>query len=473
MIGTYRNSKNQHHQTMSRAALWRQEGNVKEREREAEEAYNDVLEAGRQHLRTSLPLWGPDDGTFHLHPVLLRHTIHASYFYNRCCRELLNWNAVIDEIYNEVKTMDTFSSSNSKQPSTAFCLLLRLLTLRMTDHQMTLTLAHADSPYIRAIGFVYLRYVCPPERLLSYIEPYFFIDDEDGQEVKIDRSTISLGQFVRSLFTQRDYFGATPLPRLPGPVEVLLRDKIRAAERAAERAKVHYKNADRMRRWTTTNASAIEVMALYGDDDHPLTWYRAIIDRVVRNDDESSTTGGRPYLYPRFVVTFPDYGNTETVRLGELDELHHRRHGQLEREEEERRSGNSSSNRDHHNGQNNRRLESSSARGGEHHPGGSRHPQQHRGHSHHHQYHQQQQQHDRPVPSHRPHPARKDFSPPHGRYETTTRTRPTSTSTTTTTTTAAQPAAADTKKRPLQQQRTPAELAAIAEKRRKLAAKYG
>jgi hypothetical protein len=36
---------------MSRAALSRQEGNVKEREREAEEAYSDVLEAGRQHLR--------------------------------------------------------------------------------------------------------------------------------------------------------------------------------------------------------------------------------------------------------------------------------------------------------------------------------------------------------------------------------------------------------------------------------------
>jgi pre-mRNA-splicing factor 38B len=444
---------------MSRAALSRQEGNVKEREREAEEAYSDVLEAGRQHLRTSLPLWGPDDGTFHFHPVLLRHTIHTSYFYHRCCRELFNWNAVIDEIYNEVKTMDTFSSHNSKQPSTAFCLLLRLLTLRMTDHQMTLTLSHGDSPYIRAIGFVYLRYVCPPERLLKYIEPYLLIDDEEGQEVKIDRSTISLGQFVRSLFTNRDYFGATPLPRLPGPIEVLLRDKVRAAERSAERAKVHYKNADRMRRWTTTNAMAIEVMALYGDDDHPLTWYRAIIDRVMRNDDESSTTGGRPYLYPRFVVTFPDYGNTETVRLGELDELYNRRHGQLEREEEERSTGSRNSNRDHHNGTNNRRIESSR---GEHHQGGSRHPQQHRGHSYHHH---EQQQHDRPAPSHRrPHPVRKD-SPPHARHETTTRS--------TTVVAAAQPASADTKKRPLQQQRTPAELAAIAEKRRKLAAKYG
>jgi pre-mRNA-splicing factor 38B len=451
---------------MSRSALWRQEGNVKEREREAEEAFAEALEGGRQRKSSStLPLWGAgdNDDTFHWHPVLLRNTIHSSYFI-KCCRELQDWNAIIDEIYCEVKTMDTFCSSAVKpQPSSAFCLLLRLLTYRMTEHQVSLTLQHADSPYIRAIGFLYLRYVCPPERMLEYIEPYLLVDDEDGQEIKVDRLTIPLAKFIRLLFTHRDYFGGTPLPRLPVTVEAAVQAKVRAADRAADRAAQHYKNSDRMQRLTTVGS---EVMALYGDDDIPTTWYRAIVDRVVHQDE----TANRPFLYPRFIVTFPDYGNTETVRLGELDELQNQRHGQKEQDEvgNNRRYDNNNSNNNsnhHHQG----RMESS--RGNHHH--GPRQPQ--RGHSRH-------QNHDRPLP---PHSALRGDPPPHrpvhaeARHEAPRRPAIEESRTTTTTAVsapAAAAAAATISKKPAEKkrpQRTPAELAVIAEKRRKLAAKYG
>jgi PRP38 family len=449
-----------HHQkigtetAMSRSALWRQEGNVKEREREAEEAFAEALEGGRQRKSSSstLPLWGAgdNDDTFHWHPVLLRTTIHSSYFI-KCCRELDDWNAIIDEIYDEVKTMDTFCSSAVKQqPSSAFCLLLRLLTYRMTEHQVTLTLRHADSPYIRAIGFLYLRYVCPPDRMLEYIEPYLLIDDEEGQEIKVDRTTIPLGKFIRLLFTQRDYFGGTPLPRLPGHVETTVQAKVRAADRAADRAAQHYKNSDRMQRFTTVGS---EVMALYGDDDIPTTWYRAIVDRVVHQDE----TANRPFLYPRFIVTFPDYGNTETVRLGELDELLNRRHGQKEQDEVGNNKGyyNNSSNSNQHHG----RMESSR---GNHHDG-SRQPQ--RGHSRH-------QNHDRPPP---PHPALRGDPPQHRPVHAEAR-HESATTTTAVSATAAAAAGSTISSKPAEKkrlQRSPAELAVIAEKRRKLAAKYG
>ena len=45
----------------------------------------------------------------------------------------------------------------AKQPSTAFCLLLRLLCLRMTSHELDQTIRHTDSPYIRAIGFLFIN----------------------------------------------------------------------------------------------------------------------------------------------------------------------------------------------------------------------------------------------------------------------------------------------------------------------------
>ena len=66
---------------MSRAALWRQEGNVKERERRAEDIFETAVTEGRQKGRAKhvLPLWGPDD-SFNFNPLLLKNTIHSPYF---------------------------------------------------------------------------------------------------------------------------------------------------------------------------------------------------------------------------------------------------------------------------------------------------------------------------------------------------------------------------------------------------------
>jgi pre-mRNA-splicing factor 38B len=303
---------------MSRSALWRQEGNVKERERTADEIFETVVEEGRVRSRSRgvLPLWGPED-SFHFNPLLLRNTRQSPYF-QKCCRNLSDWNAIIDEIYYEVKHLQPFSTDQS--PSTAFCLLLRLLCLRMTDHQMDLTLKHADSPYIRGIGFLYLRYAGPPDQIWRWIEPYLYDDEELIVEAAGKRSnnnnrdsTKTVGEFVRHLFNSRDFHG-TPLPRFPIQMEREIQVKLLQAEKVAERAAQHHKNQQRMRYFETLGN---QVMALYGDDENPITWYKAVVDRVITRDELS----GKPLNYPRFVVTFTEYGNTETVMLGEMDVL--------------------------------------------------------------------------------------------------------------------------------------------------------
>ena len=297
---------------MSRAALWRQEGNVKERERRAEEVFAKAVSEGRQkgRARGVLPLWGPDD-SFHFNPLLLKNTIHSSYFQN-ACETLNDWNAVIDQIYYEVKHVQPFSSPTDKTPSTAFCLLLRMLTLRMTDHQMESTLKHPDSPYIRAIGFLYLRFAGPPEQVLQWIEPYLFDHEQIQVEGGQRAPTTTIGEFVRKIFDARDYFG-TPLPRYPLQTERDLRVRLLEAERIAARADKHFKNQQAMRHFQTLGS---EVMALYEDEDNPTTWYKAVVDRVVTLDE-----AGFELKHPKFVVTFTEYGNTETVNLGEMDML--------------------------------------------------------------------------------------------------------------------------------------------------------
>ena len=306
---------------MSRAALWRQEGNVKERERRAEEIYQTVVEEGVERAarsKSALPIWGGPDRSFHFNPLLFRNTLQSSYF-QKCCQHLMDWNAIIDEIYYEVQSLQPFASGGGgdKTPSSAFCLLLRLLTLRMTDHQLDLTLKHVDSPYIRAIGFMYLRYGGPPDQIISWIQPYLYDSEEltveaSGKQQKHNQAT-TMGQFVRDLFRSRDFHG-TPLPRFPLDIERSIQVLLLQAEKVAERAAKHKQNTSLMAHFQTVGS---EVMALYGDDENPVTWYKAVIDRVITRDEQTGAT----LFYPKFVVTFPEYGNTETVLLGELDSI--------------------------------------------------------------------------------------------------------------------------------------------------------
>lgn len=69
--------------------------------------------------------------------------------------------------------------------STAFCCLYKLYTLKLTRKQIYGLLDHSDSPYIRALGFMYLRYTQPPQDLIGWFEPY--LADE---EVELSKLTI-------------------------------------------------------------------------------------------------------------------------------------------------------------------------------------------------------------------------------------------------------------------------------------------
>ena len=50
--------------------------------------------------------------------------------------------------------------------------LYKLLTMRLTPAELTTMITHKDSPYIRAVGFLYLRLVCEPKNLWSWFRPY-------------------------------------------------------------------------------------------------------------------------------------------------------------------------------------------------------------------------------------------------------------------------------------------------------------
>lgn len=148
-----------------------------------------------------------------LEKVLSMNILSSDYF--RDLLRLKTYHEVIDEIYNQVDHVEPWMTGNCRGPSTAFCLLYKFFTMKLTVKQMHGLLKHPDSPYIRAVGFLYLRYLADPKTLWSWYEPYLK-DDEEFSPGSSGRMT-TMGVYVRDLLLGQYYFD-TLLPRIPVPV---------------------------------------------------------------------------------------------------------------------------------------------------------------------------------------------------------------------------------------------------------------
>lgn len=109
--------------------------------------------------------------------------------------ELKTYHEVVDEIYYKVSHLEPWEKGSRRTSgqtgmcggvrgvgaggivSTAYCLLYKLFTLKLTRKQLNGLLGHCDSPYIRALGFMYIRYTFPPANLLEWYEEY--LEDEE------------------------------------------------------------------------------------------------------------------------------------------------------------------------------------------------------------------------------------------------------------------------------------------------------
>lgn len=148
-----------------------------------------------------------------LEKVLCMNILSSDYF--KELYKLKTYHEVIDEIYNQVDHVEPWMTGNCRGPSTAFCLLYKFFTMKLTVKQMHGILKHPDSPYIRAIGFLYLRYAGDPKTLWNWFEPY--IKDEEEFSPGSDGRMTTMGVYVRDLLLGQYYFD-TLLPRIPVPV---------------------------------------------------------------------------------------------------------------------------------------------------------------------------------------------------------------------------------------------------------------
>ena len=209
-----------------------------------------------------------------------------------------SFRGLVSEAKENVKHVEPWQQGTQRTPSTAFCLLLRLFQLGLHEGHVRHLLS-SNFPQLRCLGYLYLRYVCPPADLWRWCEAGLYDDIQS-----IPGSDQALNRWLRKLLTDQKYYG-TILPRIPVLIDRDIRVKLILVDEADARAK---KNA---RLLPLENGPTIK--AIYADDANEPAWYTAVIDAP----DDANTS--KPPEHAKFWVTFPEYGNTELLRIGDLD----------------------------------------------------------------------------------------------------------------------------------------------------------
>ncbi|KAL0035088.1 hypothetical protein WJX79_010871 [Trebouxia sp. C0005] len=153
--------------------------------------------------------------TYNIETVLRKNIVDSEYWRNTCAK-LQTWEEVVDQIFYDVIHVEPWMSGNARGASSAFGLLYRLCQLQPSEEQVDALLTHEDSPYIRAIGFLYLRYVGDPKQLWAWLRPYV----QDSEEISPSGESgtaVTVGDYVRDVFLEQYYF-ETIFPRIPKPV---------------------------------------------------------------------------------------------------------------------------------------------------------------------------------------------------------------------------------------------------------------
>ena len=182
-------------------------------------------------LEQAMTTHGSQD-SMNMNSMLLTNIRVSDYF--KVLSDKRTFEEVVDEIYYNVKsavpwvpgTHNVKSTSgmcgavrgvsDAGRPTSCFTLLYKCFTLKLTASQINTLINHPDSPYIRVIGFLFLRYCCKPDKLWGWYEQHLNDEEEfylQGEKYG-ESDKIAFGKWLRLLLTEMDYH-ETRLPRIP------------------------------------------------------------------------------------------------------------------------------------------------------------------------------------------------------------------------------------------------------------------
>jgi len=137
------------------------------------------------------------------------------------------YHEVLHEIRKEAKNLEP-RIKGTQMPSTVWCLLFKLFTLKLTENQLTDMLDNETNPFIRAIAMLYVRLTVEPKEMWDWFEPYLI--DEHKIPVYNGGKTMLFGHLVAMLIEEQKFCDLL-LPRIPVPIHREMLQKLENAEK--------------------------------------------------------------------------------------------------------------------------------------------------------------------------------------------------------------------------------------------------
>lgn len=257
-------------------------------EEEEEEEDEQVVDSHGVKRSNTLPFWG-NANNMNLNPLIFTNITSSPYFKVNLVT-FKTYHQIVDEIYYKVDHLEPWERGSRKTSgqtgmcggvrgvgaggivSSAFCLLFKLYTLKLTRKQLMGLLNHCDSPYIRGLGFMYIRFTQPPPDLWDWFAEY--LDDEEEIDVKAGGGkATTIGEMLIAFLTKLEWFD-TRFPRIPVNVQKQINEGL--ASRNQERAADTYQSS------TGKGSRDYDLEGEEGSRSNPL-------DRVPRSDRDRSS----------------------------------------------------------------------------------------------------------------------------------------------------------------------------------------
>jgi len=192
-----------------------------------------------------------NERTMNINPLILTNVQGSPYFKVELFG-IKTFHEVVDQIYYKVDHLEPWAVGSRKTAgrsqtgmcggvrgvsaggvvSSSYCLMYKLYTLKVTKKQLYALLEHCDSPYIRGVGFLFLRYTLPPQLMWDWFEPY--LDDEEEIDIKAGGGKpMTIGEMCRLMLTRLEWFD-TRFPRIAVQYEKQIRENLEQRNREME-----------------------------------------------------------------------------------------------------------------------------------------------------------------------------------------------------------------------------------------------
>mmetsp|Transcript_88441 Transcript_88441/g.286397 ORF Transcript_88441/g.286397 Transcript_88441/m.286397 type:complete len:639 (-) Transcript_88441:62-1978(-) len=178
--------------------------------------------------------------TFGLPPLLQSHIIESQHFKSLMSVDF--FEQIVDEIWQFSDSVEPYMQNSSTVPSALFCCLYRLLTMGLDGRQLRRLIDSSESPFIRCVGFLFVRFALEPGQFWAWLGEYV-LDDEEFKPTKDTEWVTTVGEYVEGLLSQDRYYSII-FPRVPMSTKRQLEAKLAQVPQYRKRTQANQRLLD-------------------------------------------------------------------------------------------------------------------------------------------------------------------------------------------------------------------------------------